>query len=150
MNVKSGLRAFSSQISALLQRPDIFTFTYAILLICEVLCCDSGKLYGYFTFPLNHEDRLALTGILRPFLELLVGNFTDISVTTELQYSLFSSPSGSSTEFVVGLLKSLELACQPILQDITPVLLNRIALIKASIYKTEHEELSRNSWCSQA
>eukprot|EP00701_Giardia_intestinalis_P003927 XP_001707751.1 Separase [Giardia lamblia ATCC 50803] len=144
MNVKSGLRAFSSQISALLQRPDIFTFTYAILLICEVLCCDSGKLYGYFTFPLNHEDRLALTGILRPFLELLVGNFTDISVTTELQYSLFSSPSGSSTEFVVGLLKSLELACQPILQDITPVLLNRIALIKASIYKTEHEELSRN------
>ncbi|EFO62408.1 Separase [Giardia lamblia P15] len=144
MNVTSGLKAFSSHISALLQRPDIFSFTYAILLICEVLCCDAGKLYGYFTFPLNHEDRLALMGVLRSFLELLVGNFTDISVTSELQYSLSSSPNGSSTEFVVGLLTSLEMVCQPILQDITPILLNRIALIKASIYKTEYEELSRN------
>lgn len=144
MGIKSNLQAFGSYISALLQRPDIFSFTYTTLLICEVLCCDAGKLHGYFTFVLNHEDRLALMSTLRPLLELLVGNFTDISVTTELQYSFSSSPNGSSTEFAVGLLNSLEMVCQPILQDITPILLNRIALIKASIYKMDFEKLSGN------
>lgn len=144
MNINSGLDAFSSYISTLLQRPDIFLFTYVVLLVCEVLCCDAGKLHGYFTFILDHEPRVVLMNALRPSLERLVGNFTDISVTNELQYSFSSSPNGSSTEFVVGLLNALELVCQPIIQDINPILLNRIALIKASIYRTDYIELSGN------
>lgn len=144
MHINSGLDAFGSYIYVLLQRPDIFVFTYTVLLICEILCCDAGKLHGHFTFILDHEHRVTLMNALRPSLEMLVGNFTDISVTNELQYSLSSSLNGCSTEFVIGLLNALELVCQPIVQDINPILLNRIALIKASIYKVDYMELSEN------